>query len=185
MPHGPRCLNDERMPRHVQERVTPVPSTLQALSDGRFSDPCSGKPGLSPSLDDLPQAIDLSDQQAPPRGGLVLVGSAGRGRLGRQQRADRLQQVQTVRQQKPQQSVRDRRHLVLVTAYISRDLVRAAARPRPQDAADTTDDTPPRASTAHATVHGYPRQGSGRELKKAVEGYWRGRVRPPRCCARG
>ncbi|GHG52505.1 5-methyltetrahydropteroyltriglutamate--homocysteine S-methyltransferase [Streptomyces griseocarneus] len=27
-----------------------------------------------------------------------------------------------------------------------------------------------------ATVHGYPRQGAGRELKKAVEGYWAGRV---------
>ncbi|OEV07299.1 5-methyltetrahydropteroyltriglutamate--homocysteine methyltransferase [Streptomyces nanshensis] len=27
-----------------------------------------------------------------------------------------------------------------------------------------------------ATVHGYPRQGPGRELKKAVEGYWKGRV---------
>ncbi|CAL9615049.1 5-methyltetrahydropteroyltriglutamate--homocysteine methyltransferase [Streptomyces sp. enrichment culture] len=39
----------------------------------------------------------------------------------------------------------------------------------------------PRASTggtgtARATVHGYPRQGPDRELKKAVEGYWRGRV---------
>ncbi|MET3984574.1 5-methyltetrahydropteroyltriglutamate--homocysteine S-methyltransferase [Streptomyces sp. PvR034] len=27
-----------------------------------------------------------------------------------------------------------------------------------------------------ATVHGYPRQGRNRELKKAVEGYWKGRV---------
>ncbi|WP_030911111.1 5-methyltetrahydropteroyltriglutamate--homocysteine S-methyltransferase [Streptomyces sp. NRRL F-5126] len=27
-----------------------------------------------------------------------------------------------------------------------------------------------------ATVHGYPRQGPGRELKKAVEGYWKGRI---------
>ncbi|MER5733257.1 5-methyltetrahydropteroyltriglutamate--homocysteine S-methyltransferase [Streptomyces sp. NPDC002138] len=27
-----------------------------------------------------------------------------------------------------------------------------------------------------ATVHGYPRQGQNRELKKAVEGYWKGRV---------
>jgi 5-methyltetrahydropteroyltriglutamate--homocysteine methyltransferase len=27
-----------------------------------------------------------------------------------------------------------------------------------------------------ATVYGYPRQGGGRELKRAVEGYWRGRV---------
>jgi 5-methyltetrahydropteroyltriglutamate--homocysteine methyltransferase len=27
-----------------------------------------------------------------------------------------------------------------------------------------------------ATVYGYPRQGGGRELKKAVEGYWKGRV---------
>ncbi|MFB6887995.1 5-methyltetrahydropteroyltriglutamate--homocysteine S-methyltransferase [Kitasatospora sp. NPDC056327] len=26
------------------------------------------------------------------------------------------------------------------------------------------------------TVHGYPRQGRGRELKKAIEGYWRGTV---------
>lgn len=32
--------------------------------------------------------------------------------------------------------------------------------------------TPP----SRATVHGYPRQGQGRELKKAVEGYWAGRV---------
>ncbi|GAA4680753.1 5-methyltetrahydropteroyltriglutamate--homocysteine S-methyltransferase [Streptomyces youssoufiensis] len=33
------------------------------------------------------------------------------------------------------------------------------------------------ASAAHrATVYGYPRQGPNRELKKAVEGYWRGRV---------
>ncbi len=45
----------------------------------------------------------------------------------------------------------------------------------PQDTTGTTDTTPqPR--TAHATVHGYPRQGPGRELKKAVEGYWKGRV---------
>ncbi|MGW3864212.1 5-methyltetrahydropteroyltriglutamate--homocysteine S-methyltransferase [Streptomyces sp. NPDC005047] len=28
----------------------------------------------------------------------------------------------------------------------------------------------------HATVYGYPRQGPDRELKKAVEGYWKGRV---------
>ncbi|MFJ8821119.1 5-methyltetrahydropteroyltriglutamate--homocysteine S-methyltransferase [Streptomyces sp. NPDC102467] len=32
------------------------------------------------------------------------------------------------------------------------------------------------AVTARATVHGYPRQGRDRELKKAVEGYWKGRV---------
>ncbi|MEU6985655.1 5-methyltetrahydropteroyltriglutamate--homocysteine S-methyltransferase [Streptomyces sp. NPDC046324] len=32
------------------------------------------------------------------------------------------------------------------------------------------------AAAARATVYGYPRQGQHRELKKAVEGYWRGRV---------
>ncbi|MET7573172.1 5-methyltetrahydropteroyltriglutamate--homocysteine S-methyltransferase [Streptomyces sp. NPDC005492] len=32
------------------------------------------------------------------------------------------------------------------------------------------------AAAARATVYGYPRQGQGRELKKAVEGYWQGRV---------
>ncbi|MDQ1025179.1 5-methyltetrahydropteroyltriglutamate--homocysteine methyltransferase [Streptomyces umbrinus] len=32
------------------------------------------------------------------------------------------------------------------------------------------------AAAARATVYGYPRQGSGRELKKAIEGYWKGRV---------
>ncbi|MFI7320690.1 5-methyltetrahydropteroyltriglutamate--homocysteine S-methyltransferase [Streptomyces venezuelae] len=32
------------------------------------------------------------------------------------------------------------------------------------------------AATARATVYGYPRQGPHRELKKAVEGYWKGRV---------
>ncbi|MEW2221755.1 5-methyltetrahydropteroyltriglutamate--homocysteine S-methyltransferase [Streptomyces sp. NPDC006990] len=32
------------------------------------------------------------------------------------------------------------------------------------------------AAAAGATVHGYPRQGPNRELKKAVEGYWKGRV---------
>ncbi|MFE5797276.1 5-methyltetrahydropteroyltriglutamate--homocysteine S-methyltransferase [Streptomyces sp. NPDC056503] len=32
------------------------------------------------------------------------------------------------------------------------------------------------AAAARATVYGYPRQGQGRELKKAVEGYWKGRV---------
>ncbi|MGI5399266.1 5-methyltetrahydropteroyltriglutamate--homocysteine S-methyltransferase [Streptomyces sp. CA-135486] len=32
------------------------------------------------------------------------------------------------------------------------------------------------AAEARATVHGYPRQGQGRELKKAIEGYWKGRV---------
>ncbi|MGW7488293.1 5-methyltetrahydropteroyltriglutamate--homocysteine S-methyltransferase [Streptomyces sp. NPDC054786] len=32
------------------------------------------------------------------------------------------------------------------------------------------------AAAAHATVHGYPRQGQHRELKKAIEGYWKGRV---------
>ncbi|MEV5240739.1 5-methyltetrahydropteroyltriglutamate--homocysteine S-methyltransferase [Streptomyces cinnamoneus] len=32
------------------------------------------------------------------------------------------------------------------------------------------------AAAARATVHGYPRQGRGRELKKAIEGYWQGRV---------
>ncbi|MDQ8704968.1 5-methyltetrahydropteroyltriglutamate--homocysteine S-methyltransferase [Streptomyces sp. LHD-70] len=32
------------------------------------------------------------------------------------------------------------------------------------------------AATARATVYGYPRQGRNRELKKAVEGYWKGRV---------
>ncbi|MFD7612770.1 5-methyltetrahydropteroyltriglutamate--homocysteine S-methyltransferase [Streptomyces sp. NPDC059828] len=31
-------------------------------------------------------------------------------------------------------------------------------------------------AAARATVHGYPRQGQQRELKKAIEGYWRGRV---------
>lgn len=34
----------------------------------------------------------------------------------------------------------------------------------------------PAAAAARATVYGYPRQGPNRELKKAVEGYWRGRV---------
>ncbi|MFI1971879.1 5-methyltetrahydropteroyltriglutamate--homocysteine S-methyltransferase [Streptomyces cinnamoneus] len=32
------------------------------------------------------------------------------------------------------------------------------------------------AAAARATVYGYPRQGQGRELKKAVEGYWKGTV---------
>ncbi|MFD5139404.1 5-methyltetrahydropteroyltriglutamate--homocysteine S-methyltransferase [Streptomyces sp. NPDC058378] len=31
-------------------------------------------------------------------------------------------------------------------------------------------------ATARSTVYGYPRQGQNRELKKAVEGYWKGRV---------
>ncbi|WP_031063408.1 5-methyltetrahydropteroyltriglutamate--homocysteine S-methyltransferase [Streptomyces sp. NRRL F-5527] len=32
------------------------------------------------------------------------------------------------------------------------------------------------AAAARATVYGYPRQGQHRELKKAIEGYWKGRV---------
>ncbi|MFE2881661.1 5-methyltetrahydropteroyltriglutamate--homocysteine S-methyltransferase [Streptomyces sp. NPDC059272] len=32
------------------------------------------------------------------------------------------------------------------------------------------------AAAARSTVYGYPRQGQGRELKKAIEGYWKGRV---------
>ncbi|WP_267241849.1 5-methyltetrahydropteroyltriglutamate--homocysteine S-methyltransferase [Streptomyces sp. PR69] len=36
--------------------------------------------------------------------------------------------------------------------------------------------TKPAAVAAQATVYGYPRQGPNRELKKAVEGYWKGRV---------
>ncbi|MFJ6750055.1 5-methyltetrahydropteroyltriglutamate--homocysteine S-methyltransferase [Streptomyces sp. NPDC091266] len=32
------------------------------------------------------------------------------------------------------------------------------------------------AAAARSTVHGYPRQGQHRELKKAIEGYWKGRV---------
>ncbi|MFE7029008.1 5-methyltetrahydropteroyltriglutamate--homocysteine S-methyltransferase [Streptomyces sp. NPDC057621] len=32
------------------------------------------------------------------------------------------------------------------------------------------------AAAARATVYGYPRQGQNRELKKAVEGYWKGQV---------
>ncbi|MFD8214125.1 5-methyltetrahydropteroyltriglutamate--homocysteine S-methyltransferase [Streptomyces sp. NPDC059697] len=32
------------------------------------------------------------------------------------------------------------------------------------------------AAAAGATVYGYPRQGQNRELKKAIEGYWKGRV---------
>ncbi len=32
------------------------------------------------------------------------------------------------------------------------------------------------AAAARATVHGYPRQGQNRELKKAIEGYWKGSV---------
>ncbi|RZB17037.1 5-methyltetrahydropteroyltriglutamate--homocysteine S-methyltransferase [Streptomyces sp. F001] len=36
--------------------------------------------------------------------------------------------------------------------------------------------TKPAAAAARATVYGYPRQGQNRELKKAIEGYWKGRV---------
>ncbi|MFE8015674.1 5-methyltetrahydropteroyltriglutamate--homocysteine S-methyltransferase [Streptomyces antibioticus] len=36
--------------------------------------------------------------------------------------------------------------------------------------------TKPAAAAARATVYGYPRQGQSRELKKAIEGYWKGRV---------
>ncbi|MCF3132291.1 5-methyltetrahydropteroyltriglutamate--homocysteine S-methyltransferase [Streptomyces olivochromogenes] len=32
------------------------------------------------------------------------------------------------------------------------------------------------AAAARATVYGYPRQGRNRELKRAIEGYWKGRV---------
>ncbi|KOU38799.1 hypothetical protein ADK54_27640 [Streptomyces sp. WM6378] len=39
--------------------------------------------------------------------------------------------------------------------------------------------TKPAAAAAHATVYGYPRQGPNRELKKAIEGYWKGRVGAP------
>ncbi|WP_037761940.1 5-methyltetrahydropteroyltriglutamate--homocysteine S-methyltransferase [Streptomyces sp. FXJ7.023] len=34
----------------------------------------------------------------------------------------------------------------------------------------------PAAAAAGATVYGYPRQGPNRELKRAIEGYWKGRV---------
>ncbi|MEV6474728.1 5-methyltetrahydropteroyltriglutamate--homocysteine S-methyltransferase [Streptomyces sp. NPDC051657] len=34
----------------------------------------------------------------------------------------------------------------------------------------------PAAAAARATVYGYPRQGQNRELKRAIEGYWKGRV---------
>ncbi|MYV67368.1 5-methyltetrahydropteroyltriglutamate--homocysteine S-methyltransferase, partial [Streptomyces sp. SID2131] len=34
------------------------------------------------------------------------------------------------------------------------------------------------AAAARATVYGHPRQGRDRELKKAIEGYWKGRVTP-------
>ncbi|MEU8953406.1 5-methyltetrahydropteroyltriglutamate--homocysteine S-methyltransferase [Streptomyces sp. NPDC048518] len=34
----------------------------------------------------------------------------------------------------------------------------------------------PATAAARATVYGYPRQGQNRELKKAVEGYWKGHV---------
>ncbi|MBY8339006.1 5-methyltetrahydropteroyltriglutamate--homocysteine S-methyltransferase [Streptomyces spinosirectus] len=34
----------------------------------------------------------------------------------------------------------------------------------------------PAAAAARATVYGYPRQGPNRELKKAIEGYWKGHV---------
>ncbi|MET9294085.1 5-methyltetrahydropteroyltriglutamate--homocysteine S-methyltransferase [Streptomyces sp. NPDC003077] len=33
-----------------------------------------------------------------------------------------------------------------------------------------------KSAAARATVYGYPRQGPNRELKKAIEGYWKGRV---------
>ncbi|MGW1035097.1 5-methyltetrahydropteroyltriglutamate--homocysteine S-methyltransferase [Streptomyces antibioticus] len=36
--------------------------------------------------------------------------------------------------------------------------------------------TKPAAAAARATVYGYPRQGQSRELKKAIEGHWKGRV---------
>ncbi|MEU3612342.1 5-methyltetrahydropteroyltriglutamate--homocysteine S-methyltransferase [Streptomyces sp. NPDC006872] len=36
--------------------------------------------------------------------------------------------------------------------------------------------TKPAAAAARATVYGYPRQGPNRELKKAIEGYWKGRI---------
>ncbi|MFF3886190.1 5-methyltetrahydropteroyltriglutamate--homocysteine S-methyltransferase [Streptomyces sp. NPDC001914] len=36
--------------------------------------------------------------------------------------------------------------------------------------------TKPAATPARATLYGYPRQGQHRELKKAIEGYWKGRV---------
>ncbi|MEU4086256.1 5-methyltetrahydropteroyltriglutamate--homocysteine S-methyltransferase, partial [Streptomyces aureus] len=36
--------------------------------------------------------------------------------------------------------------------------------------------TKPAAAAARATVYGYPRQGQHRELKKAIEGFWKGRV---------
>ncbi|WP_406503928.1 5-methyltetrahydropteroyltriglutamate--homocysteine S-methyltransferase [Streptomyces sp. NBC_00212] len=39
--------------------------------------------------------------------------------------------------------------------------------------------TKPATAAAHATVYGYPRQGPNRELKKAIEGYWKGRVGAP------
>ncbi|WP_326675973.1 5-methyltetrahydropteroyltriglutamate--homocysteine S-methyltransferase [Streptomyces sp. NBC_01237] len=36
--------------------------------------------------------------------------------------------------------------------------------------------TQPAAAAAQATVYGYPRQGPKRQLKKAIEGYWNGRI---------
>ena len=40
----------------------------------------------------------------------------------------------------------------------------------------TSSTTTPQATTPQATVYGYPRQGPNRELKRAIEGYWAGRV---------
>ncbi|MCX4831799.1 5-methyltetrahydropteroyltriglutamate--homocysteine S-methyltransferase [Streptomyces sp. NBC_01016] len=40
----------------------------------------------------------------------------------------------------------------------------------------TTRTATTKTAAARATVYGYPRQGPNRELKKAIEGYWKGRV---------
>ncbi|MFC4034319.1 5-methyltetrahydropteroyltriglutamate--homocysteine S-methyltransferase [Streptomyces polygonati] len=46
----------------------------------------------------------------------------------------------------------------------------------PTDAPSSASSSASSAPPLPATVYGYPRQGADRELKKAVEGYWKGRV---------
>ncbi|MFD7032626.1 5-methyltetrahydropteroyltriglutamate--homocysteine S-methyltransferase [Streptomyces sp. NPDC059917] len=46
----------------------------------------------------------------------------------------------------------------------------------PQNTTRSTTSAAAPEPAVRATVHGYPRQGQNRELKKAVEGYWKGRV---------
>jgi hypothetical protein len=125
--HGPDRCDDDGMPGHAEQRVVGFPSGRQTLRHGPRRQERCGHAGRPKGLDGLGEQRQLLHGEVSPRCDFLLVGRAGSPRFGGKVRAEGVDQVEGVGEQRAQQGVGDRQDQVGVGADVAGHVVGASS----------------------------------------------------------